>query len=77
MDHDKLSENSLWEGYNPKEGGSRGRKQSPHKIIRQEPERPQVQNIGDGTQRGEEERTKSRMQSQKEGVVARASRARE
>jgi hypothetical protein len=33
----------------------------PHKIIRQKPERPQMQNIGDGTQK--EARTKSHIQN--------------
>lgn len=38
-----------------------GKEELPHKIIRQKPERPQMQNIGDGTQK--EERTKSHMQN--------------
>jgi len=45
------------------------RKRTPHTIIRQEPQKPEMQNTGDGTQKEEEERTKSRMQNQKEGVV--------
>lgn len=37
----------------------RRREQLPRTIIRQEPERPDMQNTGEGTQkRGEEERTK-------------------
>lgn len=45
------------------EGG--GWEGSPHKIIRQEPKRPQMQNIGDGTRKEERKRTKSRMQNQR------------
>jgi len=42
-----------------------GWEESPHKIIRQEPERPQMQNIGDGTRKEERKKTKSRMQNQR------------
>jgi len=43
-DHDKLSdENSLWEGYNQKRRIERwGGGKSPHTIIRQEPEKPEM-----------------------------------
>ena len=41
------------EGYNPKkEGWEGGEGESPDTIIRQEPERPRMQNTGDGTQKG-------------------------
>jgi len=54
------------EGYNPE-------RKSSHTIIRQEPKKPEMQNTRDGTQKEDKERTKSRTQNQKEGVVAWAS----
>jgi hypothetical protein len=53
--YDKRSdEESLRGGYNPKKeewekGGGEG---SPHTTIRQEPRRPEMQNTGEGTQKG-------------------------
>ena len=58
-----------------RDGGWGGEEESPDTIIRQEPERPKMQNTGEtGPKKEEGERTKSRMQNQKEGVAAWASR---
>lgn len=54
-DHDKLWENNVWGGYIIRRSGER-EKESPHTIIRQRPERPEMQNIGDGTEKEERKR---------------------
>ena len=53
-DHDKPSDkkNSLWEGYDPKKEEG----ENHHMIIRQEPEKPEMENTGDGTQKGGEDK---------------------
>ena len=65
------------EGYNPKKEEWEGRRDNHHMTIRQEPERPEMRKHWRRDPKKEEERTKSRMQNQKEGVVAWASRVRE
>lgn len=53
-----------------KDGGGEGWEGSPHKIIRQEPERPQMQNTRDRTQMKEREDKKQPGAEPNEGVVA-------